>query len=60
MRQYGTRKRTGADKRASALQLLVFRRTLDGLTAADVARMTGVPEPEAARLLDEARKRRAA
>jgi hypothetical protein len=60
MRHFGNKKRTRAEMRTAAISLLALRRTLDGLTAADVSRTTGVPEPEAAQLLEEARKRRAA
>ena len=55
-----TVKRTKQDRRAQLVQVLTFRRSLDGITAADVARWTGLSEAECADALQREIARRAA
>lgn len=46
-------------KRTRLVQLLTLRENIDGLTAADLSRMTGLPEPECQPALERERLFRA-
>lgn len=59
-RQYGNRKRTKADMRAAALQMLTFRVSLDGLTPESLSRSYGLSLPDATELLKRETLRRRA
>lgn len=52
---YGNKQRTLEAKRTAAVMLLTYRRTLDGLTAEDLARTTGISVPEASSMLERER-----
>ena len=52
--------RTKQDRRVQLVQVLTYRRSLDGITAADVARWTGLSEAECAEALQREIARRAA
>lgn len=51
--------RTKQDRRVQLVQVLTYRRSLDGITAADVARWTGLSEAECADALQREIARRA-
>lgn len=57
-RSYGNKQRTMDQKRAAALQLVVMRRSLDGYTAEEFARVTGLSLPEASAMLERERMHR--
>jgi hypothetical protein len=57
-RQYGNKKRTRADMRAAALQMLTFRASLDGLTPEQLSRSYGLSLPDATDLLNKEVQRR--
>jgi hypothetical protein len=54
-RQFGNKRRTQQDKRVALQSLLVMRRTLDGLTAEDLARTHGLPVAECGAALEAQR-----
>lgn len=63
MRPFGKRKpertdRTREARRVQLVQVLTYRRSLDGITAADVARWTGLSEAECADALQREIARR--
>lgn len=56
---YGTKTRTRAQVRAALVQMLVLRRSLDGVTAGDLARSYKLPLSEIDQLLQAESARRA-
>lgn len=57
-RPYPPKQRTLDQARAFATQVLVYRDSLDGYTAEDLARSTGLGLPEAQAMLERERLRR--
>lgn len=57
-RTYGSAQRTLDQKRAAAVQLVTMRRSLDGYTAEEFARVTGLNLPEASAMLERERMHR--
>jgi hypothetical protein len=57
-RHFGPRKRTRKDLETSAVLFLCSARSLDGVTAADIARRYGIKPERAEAMLEEAKGRR--
>lgn len=55
IRRRPTAQMTREYKRAKLVQLLTYRERLDNVSAADLAHMSGVPEPECAVALERER-----
>lgn len=57
---YGSKARTVEQKRTFAVMLVTQRRSIDGYTADDLARTSGISLPEATAMLERERMIRAA
>jgi len=57
-RTFSRQARSLEQKRTFAVQLVTMRRTLDGYTAEDLARASGLSVPEAAAMLERERMHR--
>lgn len=55
---FGNQARTAEQRKTAAVMLLTMRRTLDGFTAEDLARATGIAPDEATIMLERERMHR--